>query len=315
MKTRLTIGIVTLSLLVTLANYTTSAQVNKSIVDTTKVWYDGQNGRGIITYTYKFGKDTIVNNKQYRKLLYAYNSDSDFDFKDAQIIIREDSNRVYFINFNDSVYGYMVTYFNYEDTINEKILYDFNLNIGDTITAWGISTMGPTSEKYFYTILDIDTIIINDTPLKRLIVEDKEYYFGKQFEWIEGIGSNFGLITRFLVWDTATPELFCCRQNGEVIYRGETPHYYNNACCIQMGIDDVVTFDINIYPNPTTSNVNIDIENNHAFLIMFDMTGKIIQQKHIYNNCVLDLSNYPIGVYTVNLFSERGSISRRIIKL
>lgn len=312
MKTRLAIGIVMLSLLITFANFTTSAQVNKNIVDTTKVWHDGHIGRGINTYTYRFGKDTMVNNKRYHKLLCAYNSDSDFEY--AKIIIREDSNRIYFINFNDSVHSYLGTYFNYEDTINEKILYDFNLNIGDTITTGGISTMGPTSKKYFYTIIDVDTVIINDTPLRRLIIEDEEYYFGKQFEWIEGIGSNFGLITRFRVWDTATPELFCCSQNGEIIYQSETAQEYK-ACCIYVGINDISNFNLNIYPNPTTSKINIDIGNSHAFLVMFDMTGKMIQQKHIYNNCVLDLSNYPIGVYTINLFSEQGLISKRLIKL
>ncbi len=312
MKARLTIGIVTLSLLVTLANYTTSAQVNKSIVDTTKVWHDGLRNFGICTNTYKFGEDTIVNNKKYRKLLYAYNSDSDSNFKYANTIVREDSNRVYFRNFNDTLYrGYHEGYY---DSVNEQILYDFNLNIGDTISVGGIAAGESTSGNFFYTIIDVDTIIIDNTPLKRLIIEDKEHGLGIQFEWIEGIGSNFGLVTRYWSIDGYSPELFCCSQNGEIIYQSKTARQYN-ACCIFVGIDDVSNFDINIYPNPTTSNVNIDIENNHAFLIMFDMTGKIIQQKNIYNNCVLDLSNYPIGVYTINLFSERGSISRRIIKL
>jgi hypothetical protein len=298
MKARLTIGIVTLSLLVTLANYTTSAQVNKSIVDTTKVWHDGGIGWGMCTIVYKFGADTLVNDKKYSKLYYSYNSD--YDFKYTGIIVREDSNRVYFRNFNDTT---------------ELKLYDFNLNVGDTITTAGI---GPCSlgiyYDYFYTIIDVDTIIIDNTPLKRLIINDAEFDLNVPFEWIEGIGSNFGLFSRFCCWDGMSPELFCCSQDGKIIYQSKTAQK-RNACYIEMGIEDLSNFNINVYPNPTTSNINIDIENNHAFLIMFDMTGKIIQQKHIYNNCVLDLSNYPIGVYTVNLFSERGSISRRIIKL
>jgi hypothetical protein len=298
MKARLTIGIVMLSLLVTLANYTTSAQVNKSIVDTTKVWHDGGIGWGMCTIVYKFGADTLVNDKKYSKLYYSYNSD--YDFKYTGIIVREDSNRVYFRNFNDTT---------------ELKLYDFNLNVGDTITTAGI---GPCSlgiyYDYFYTIIDVDTIIIDNTPLKRLIINDAEFDLNVPFEWIEGIGSNFGLFSRFCCWDGMSPELFCCSQDGKIIYQSKTAQK-RNACYIEMGIEDLSNFNINVYPNPTTSNINIDIENNHAFLIMFDMTGKIIQQKHIYNNCVLDLSNYPIGVYTVNLFSERGSISRRIIKL
>ena len=297
MKTRLAIGIVMLSLLVTLANYTTSAQVNKSIVDTTKVWHDGGIGCGMCTIVYKFGADTLVNDKKYSKLYYSYNSD--YDFKYTGIIVREDSNRVYFRNFNDTT---------------ELKLYDFNLNVGDTITTAGI---GPCSlgiyYDYFYTIIDVDTIIIENTPLKRLIINDAEFDLNVPFEWIEGIGSNFGLFSRFCCWDGMSPELFCCSQDGKIIYQSKTAQK-RNACYIEMGIDDVVTFDINIYPNPTTSNINIDIGGSPVSFALYDLSGRMFMQKYLTTNYTLDLSSLSPNIYNIIFFTKHGITNKTIIK-
>lgn len=75
---------------------------------------------------------------------------------------------------------------------NEVLLYDFNAQVGDTITHWaGILSFGVYQTPV---IEEIDSVKICGKMRRRLLTND---FTLSQIYFIEGIGSNAGLIPRY----------------------------------------------------------------------------------------------------------------------
>lgn len=73
-----------------------------------------------------------------------------------------------------------------------------------------------------------------------------------------------------------------------------------------------------IYPNPTNSIIDIEIANNLEDDILckvFDLKGNLISSQHFSNsNFQVDLSNYPQGIYLINLVSSAAATSQLVFK-
>ena len=67
---------------------------------------------------------------------------------------------------------------------------------------------------------------------------------------------------------------------------------------------------INIYPNPASNTVNIDIE-NEFILKIYNQIGRLVDT--FYNKNVIDISNYSEGLYFLNINSDDKSFTRKLI--
>jgi len=67
---------------------------------------------------------------------------------------------------------------------------------------------------------------------------------------------------------------------------------------------------IDIYPNPASIMVNIDM-NNEFILKIYNQIGKLIET--FYNKNIIDVSNYPEGLYFLNINSDDKSFTRKLI--
>jgi Secretion system C-terminal sorting domain len=71
---------------------------------------------------------------------------------------------------------------------------------------------------------------------------------------------------------------------------------------------------IKIYPNPTTGIFTISIKED-ASVKMYDMFGKLIYtSKTNIGESKIDISNYPSGIYLLQVETENGSVTKKIIK-
>ena len=71
-----------------------------------------------------------------------------------------------------------------------------------------------------------------------------------------------------------------------------------------------------VYPNPSSTNVNIDIENENTIALkIIDISGKLIYQNNqIQKNIVLDVSTYTKGMYMITAIQKDGSsVSKKLI--
>ncbi len=181
-----------------------SAQISKNIVDTTKQWNVVVHcWNGYMTYSYRVSnEDTLIADKVYYSLQMSYDYDtitntwSKWFQRDW---IREDSGRVYiFTNREVDTNGSKGwTMCKSQNTGAEYLLYDFNLQVGDSIgftreyTFWG-----GYSESMFapVRVTKVDSIEIDGEFYKRISFKDSVDFMET---WIEGIGSDKGLLESF----------------------------------------------------------------------------------------------------------------------
>jgi hypothetical protein len=71
--------------------------------------------------------------------------------------------------------------------------------------------------------------------------------------------------------------------------------------------------DVMIYPNPAKNKINIQYPENikNHQIRLFNMFGQVML-KTVANT--VDVSKLPLGVYIVNIETERGTINQKIIK-
>lgn len=84
-----------------------------------------------------------------------------------------------------------------------------------------------------------------------------------------------------------------------------------------VGIDEKVTFNVSIYPNPTEGILNIQIgELNKVDIQIVDATGRTIYNKTLTDkNSQIDIQDLSLGVYSILLEHSGQRIIKRISKL
>ena len=183
-------------------------QPGYQIADTTKKWntlYAGIGAWDILccekTKTNVFNGDTIIGNLNYLKVLESIDSNQSYwEFKG---FLREDSVS-------------RCTYFRSGN--NEGLLYNFNLDINDTVVIHNYYQFGYTAEII---CTSIDSVIINGESKKRYLFKDASNGYPDIDTWIEGIGSIYGILCSG-IWASGMTggyrNLLCCSQSDSIIY-------------------------------------------------------------------------------------------------
>ncbi|OFY85770.1 MAG: hypothetical protein A3K10_01115 [Bacteroidetes bacterium RIFCSPLOWO2_12_FULL_31_6] len=260
-------------------------------------------------FTAEIVRDTIVNGKSAKVM---ENADLGVLIPAAQLIIREDSDRVYFFENNQF-----------------KLLYDFNLNTGDTLfysvpSNWMYYdfTCGdyPDTSKLTQAIIDSTGQLSINGELLKVLYTSPNYSpdTTKYFSWelgqvIQRIGSLRGLFgastTQCL---GGFPGSIRCYNDSLISYK---PVLFD--CDFVTGIDrDVNENLISIYPNPSSGKFTLDFGNaiNNISVEIYNLMGKKIVAKPILSKReVIDLSNQPKGIYYVKTINKKESSTQKII--
>lgn len=78
-----------------------------------------------------------------------------------------------------------------------------------------------------------------------------------------------------------------------------------------VGIDDVNAMNVNLYPNPTTGNLYIDVEGLEKVEVI-DMVGRVVMTQE--NGNTVNLSNLANGVYSVRISANGNTAVKRVVK-
>jgi hypothetical protein len=181
----------------------------------------------VSAYKFYFHGDTLIDSKKYKKVF----THSVFSNSNYLAAVREDT-------IGMKIYSF------FNDDHQERLIYDFSLEAGDTASIY---TYWPfrTAEKKHIKVVHVDSILINNQYRRRLEIERGDF-------WVEGIGSiEWGLFfpVPFGWADLGLPKLLCIHENDLMIW--QRPGY--NTCFedIDVSISEKNPFSFHVFPTAT----------------------------------------------------------------
>ncbi|MEI6577636.1 MAG: T9SS type A sorting domain-containing protein [Bacteroidota bacterium] len=200
----------------------------------------------------------------------------------------------------------------------EHLLYDFSLALNDTISVYPLSFpfySGPILIKVDL----IDSILLGSNFYKRLKISGVNQNTGYNEYWIEGIGSTMGLfnsgITGIMVFDIYYPTLLCFEKDGVTLYINP-----NFTSCYQnypTGIDENSSWDRTLFfPNPANNRIYVESVYGITSYKIESLSGQILKQEMTNTTSFsIDISSLLNGIYLFTLTTDKGSITKKFIKI
>ena len=296
---------------------------------------------------YALHGDTIIDEKKYSKV-YKQTSNEvfEFDIDKAEYFcaIRNDveNKRVYGvykkdmpIKCHDNIY-----YTTSRTGKKEFLLYDFSLNLGDTVSVANfdeaendgfiryvkfkrVETIGiDITNNTFVTLHDNDSIFAleNGEQRKRILMENiSETLFQS---WIEGIGGSDGPFNHYnnFSFELCTiKRLLCYSENSEYLYYQHDFDYDEDDDCFTNYYPDNVVENnennIKIYPNPTDDIVNIENPLGSEYSIdVYNDKGQKLISKSSSGISNINVSELPCGLYIITINSNYKNYNFKLIK-
>jgi len=215
----------------------------------------------------------------------------------------------------------------------EHLLYDFNLDIGDTI-FYNVGGYYHRNDVYLYSsfhykvVESIDTISLADGSKRKRFNLINSCDYPSRDTWVEGIGSTgwVGFLNPFINSATMGGDNYtfvCFEQNREVLYLNT--FYCEDCSCRKQpnNVVDIVLSDIAIFPNPTTGELRItnyelritNYELRIKKVELYGIVGNLVQSLYVEDNEIeMNIQNLQNGVYFVKITTEQGMLIKKIVK-
>jgi hypothetical protein len=224
------------------------------------------------------GEDTLINSLTYSKLMICGGL-----YKGG---FRNDSGRVYFIP---------------SDSTQEYLLYDFTVDVGDTVEVYYESFGGGVLGDVI--IQQIDSLLLNGV-YHRLI-----YNTLSGDGWLEGVGNLQGILMEsYNNISNYCLRLHCCSENGVQIY-GDNPG--GASCPLDFSVEEKAVSSGLIYPNPARDILYFDdFDSPPENIKVYDISGKLLY--HIDRADELQLETHYSGALMIE-FEIRGEIYREVV--
>lgn len=220
--------------------------------------------------------DTLINEVRFTKVMETLNGEGS-PYQVA--LLREEDGKVW------------KTY----NGISEILLYDFTANVGDSLVCgYG---------DYFV----LDSISIEQIGG----VDRKKFWFGLEYDftgepyametWIEGIGSDLGLLyCGSYYFCGGYYRALCFHQDGELIW--QNPEY---DACVITSVEEINDKVISVYPNPAMEKVTIDgVEATEVKV--YNAIGQLV--KTVRNTNEISVADLSRGVYLLRIVDPEGKV-------
>jgi predicted extracellular nuclease len=135
--------------------------------------------------------------------------------------------------------------------------------------------------------------------------------------WVVGSGatSEFTLVRKLNVFSGTTSWAVGATQ-WDVYPQNTFSEFGNHAIgnCATASVNDEQTWDVSIFPNPTSGTLNIRSEINDYTLQVFDLTGKsVITKTNLSENAQIDVADLTNGIYMVKLNNGSHQLTKKMI--
>lgn len=231
-----------------------------------------------VNYFCMSGADTVISANTYKQIHYCGES-----YKGA---LREVDQTIYFVP---------------RDSVNEYLLYDFDVQPGDTLYDVYVGTS-------FHEDFSLVDMVVNniDTQVTHGSMRPVVYLNGGT--WISGIGNHQGLFME--PWPNVSDyllELHCFSHLDSIYYPWTTGVVFG-TCAMNVGIEtSPEAAMIQVYPNPTTSTITLQTETPLKQAWLTDLAGRrLMPMLPIGTQWEADLSTLPSGMYLIDVLTQEG---------
>ncbi len=179
----------------------------------------------------------------------------------------------------------------------ERLIYNFNVDIGDEFS------FDQDGENVSLVLENIGSIEDNSGDIRRVFIFesslDDECQNG-DFYWIEGVGSNKGLVLSSLVNSIENPcvNLSCMQVKDAVIYSNS-----DFATCFVVGVSNLDADEFILYPNPSSGDVFIESSHKIESIRIHDLMGAQVKE---VGSSTFSVSELTSGIYLLNIRIESG---------
>lgn len=228
--------------------------------------------------------------------------------------------------FNDKVYfsGFLTNDYNDSFEINDLLIYDFTLSIGDTMFV------SDTPSGLYYglildTIADITYLdgISRETFYWNVIDPHNEFENIKLNYTVQGLGSNRGLVCFELsVRRTGWQGLVSACKDNTPIYLNNPTHYpidVEDACNEDtirsriVNVELIVSTPISIYPNPAQTKLFVEeIPIGREYRILNTVGAEV--ERGVYEGDSIPISHLSQGVYLLQIQTQEQIYQARFAK-
>lgn len=275
------------------------------------VWYAGYGNVDCALYEDDFleygeyyyvlsGEDTTINNNSYKSLFrYGYGGN------DCNIPLGLGVENGYIGAIRQEVSEQKV-FFMPRDSSQDKLIYDYSLQEGDTIDSYLIEI----ADVYeVVTVTSVDSIMIGQHYRKRIRTSWLEEDPQRDIDLIEGVGSNRGFLEPFLNRFERDAMLHNLCVNDTVTYAN--PNYYEYLCDYTVGLENSPgKVDLSIYPQPADDRLIISSEYGDykiESLRMFNSQGELVGSLNPVSYPLnMEVTDLPGGIYFIEATMGEG---------
>ena len=188
-------------------------------------------------------------------------------------------------------------------------MHDFTAQANDIIKQVYFSSSGSWASVIDVVVYSVDTVFLGGK-YRRVLRVGENYS-----NWIEGIGSDYGLFSETLGNVSGnSSRLYCSSIGDSTVF----PQYEEGLCNIYIGLNENDKISLTASPNPTTDLLFLeggDFSSNPNIAVYSIIGNKVsVLGKYTTNRMELDFSSLPNGIYLLTLESKNRTFSRKIMK-
>lgn len=280
MKFNITLSLILLTLF-------SSAQNGNSIVMEGALWSTLEvhcmpTGNNYSTYHLKFEGDTLIGEHIYQRI-WRCDEENQINWT-FYGFIRENEDHQVFLKPPD--------YF-------EGLIYDFGVEIGDTVVARNVYL---NSDTLHFIVSEIDSVLLLDGYHKRITLW--EYLNQKEEIWVEGLGSLYGILNSCngsYGGLCGSYEALCYELDDLLVY--QHPDYTTCHYHVTVNINNYTYKPISVFPNPAKDFTVLEFTDERERVIeIFDLSGKKIAKNLLFDKIFyLNLHLVDRGIYIIKV--------------
>lgn len=194
-----------------------------------------------------------------------------------------------------------VIYFRPDTSLQEFILYDFNLQVGDSIIhPFG----GAVCTNDTVVVWSIDSVLCSDG-------YHKQFYLSSFATWIEGIGSRTYLLSPCdILCVSGDDALECMITDSGFSYPSGI-----GSCIASVSTNLIMDNEISISPIPSSEWIEVNSTNSFSVLRIINSLGQqLYRQNSVSKKQIVNINFLSSGIYFLQFLSDSGASLKMFVK-